>query len=803
MSDPLSADNVNPAYLLPGTTIHAYTVKKLLGRGGMGATYLVEREGRPFALKIATYSLGDTEEERQEEVARVKREVASLNGVDAHPNIVTIHGHDVWPSIDQGWVYIVMEFVDGLHLNIWRQRTKPSLRVILEVFAQIADALAEIHRLKVTHRDLKCDNIMVRVADNKAFVIDFGIAKPASARTVTRYNSTAGTVPHFPPELIKHLQNLHLQSPGAAGKQFPWNAKADLWGMGLMLYECVTGRPAFPYLSDDDEHQMLDNILKLQPQAPSLITPALPVSIDQLVFSLLEKDPERRTDSAMQLRDTIDELLGAADASWDVPLEVPARPARERAPSPGARRTTASRPAAVNASPSGVTSSILTSPSVSASAVQQQAPAATRPATAAEVKAFAPPTGVRAPTGFDPPVAAAAAPQPREQAPQFNTGVRNAMAQVSQASGAEASGNRTSRILVAAGGTLVLGLLGFFFVVANTGQPDAPTEKPRSLLQAVEQGGESKAAIDGPVLPTPVPSPSTGSGPLGETGAAASASPAPHEVTAPAAASPASSSGGSLAAAPKGGEAEAVDATIRREYGGRPAVSPSGEQTVVPASGSSGAGRQVRPATATRSSSWLQRVGPSEGQRVASATPSVDEALGQQPKVGVPLGDRVMCRLLTNLDSRTCSDGPVECQLVRPHAVRGEVKLPSRTMAYGTCQAGSNGRFTIQFTRLRLPDNTTLVFSGLAQDLEERKPGLLASRRIAGEPVKQSVAGDVLKGAAGTVLSTVTGGTTQEIARGAGQTVLSASGPSQSTTSGDALLLDAGVDFAIFVSSGF
>jgi len=182
---------------------------------------------------------------------------------------------------------------------------------------------------------------------------------------------------------------------------------------------------------------------------------------------------------------------------------------------------------------------------------------------------------------------------------------------------------------------------------------------------------------------------------------------------------------------------------------------------------------------------------------------SAKQTASVQKKLGVPFGTHLRAKLATNLDSRTIGDGLVEATLIRPFFKDGETILPSKTMLYGQART-SGGRFTVQFFRLRLPDNTEVPFTGLAVDVEDNKPGLAASSRIAAPPAsKESLASKVLKSTAGTMLGKLTGDDASDVARGAGQTALSYSDGTTSLSSGDVLLLDAGRDFDVIVKETF
>jgi hypothetical protein len=186
-------------------------------------------------------------------------------------------------------------------------------------------------------------------------------------------------------------------------------------------------------------------------------------------------------------------------------------------------------------------------------------------------------------------------------------------------------------------------------------------------------------------------------------------------------------------------------------------------------------------------------------QRVASTSPTAPDAKKAR---GVPYGAHVQARLVTNLDTRTIGNGPVEALLAAPYVVRGQVMLPTRTMVYGTASE-SGGRFTVRFTRLRLPDDTEVAFEGIALARDDGKPGLAASGRVGEEPSRGEGLGKKIANSTGNILlDTITGGTGSSIVRNAGQVALGHE-ETQPVSSQWALLLDAGVVFDIFVERAF
>src|SRR3954463_7303031 len=250
-------DRAERSELRPGTKISFYeiltavageegdSVRTCIGRGGFGALYRVSRGNKIFALKLAhhpfsAYSAADREwmEERGD------REIAALKSL-RHPNIVRVHAFDRWPD-DDGRAFIVMDLVEGERLDVWRVMRRPSIRRICDVFIVIARALHTAHEQHIFHRDLKCSNVLVRIADGDPGILDWGIAKPSSSFAITRVNTTVGTPKYFAPEYCKWAL-----SPD--GSTFETTPATELHAVGYMFYELLTGTAPFPPAVDEVE----------------------------------------------------------------------------------------------------------------------------------------------------------------------------------------------------------------------------------------------------------------------------------------------------------------------------------------------------------------------------------------------------------------------------------------------------------------------------------------------------------------------------------------------------------------------
>jgi len=247
-----------------GTQLGPYRIEAQIGAGGMGTVYraIDTRLGRVVAIKIAAARYS----ERFQHEARA---ISTLN----HPHVCTLY--DVGPN------YLVMEFIEGSTLAAEIKKGPLAPETAARYGAQIAGALAEAHALGIVHRDLKPSNVMLTRHGVK--VLDFGLAKVLSATGITETNSIMGTPAYMAPEQVEG------QEPGTA---------ADLFSLGLVLYEMAVGKLPFPGASLG---QMLSSGAQTAVPAPSRERVGVPASLDGLVARLLEKDPAKRPQSASEV----------------------------------------------------------------------------------------------------------------------------------------------------------------------------------------------------------------------------------------------------------------------------------------------------------------------------------------------------------------------------------------------------------------------------------------------------------------------------------------------------------------------
>jgi serine/threonine protein kinase/tetratricopeptide (TPR) repeat protein len=301
-----------------GKTVSHYRIVEKLGGGGMGVVYRASdtRLGRDVALKFLPEDIAKD----KLAVERFQREARSASGLN-HPNICTIYDVDEY----EGQPFIVMELLEGDTLKYLNSGKPMSIEATLDFATQISDALEATHAHGIIHRDIKPANLFV-TRRGKAKILDFGLAKLAPQKL--RVGETVGatvTADGFGDHLTttgSYVGTVAYMSPEQArGEEV--DERTDLFSLGVVLYEMVTGREAFP---GNTTAVVFDAILNRPPMAVARLNPAVPAELDQLIGRLMVKDREKRTPSAAKLHSE----LRLLKREFDTGRTKPAAPATEK-----------------------------------------------------------------------------------------------------------------------------------------------------------------------------------------------------------------------------------------------------------------------------------------------------------------------------------------------------------------------------------------------------------------------------------------------------------------------------------------
>lgn len=309
----------------PSSRLGEFILRERLGEGGMGVVYLAEQPsvGRVVALKVIRPEFARS----ASAAARFEREARAIARL-RHPNIVTVHA----VGEDRGIRYLAMEYVEGatlseLLLNVQASK-RPSVEIeqgqragshgggvlrassagsapgarsrlgitslttVIRWIAELARALQYAHEHDIVHRDVKPSNIRI-TPDGRPLLLDFGLARDLSSNAATLTEAFIGSPQYVAPEQIGRGRS------SADGR-------ADVYSLGVVLYECITGAAPF---NGDSLEQVLHSILTVDPPPPRAVNRAIPRDLSVIVMKAIEKDPKQRYASAAELADDLEALM--------------------------------------------------------------------------------------------------------------------------------------------------------------------------------------------------------------------------------------------------------------------------------------------------------------------------------------------------------------------------------------------------------------------------------------------------------------------------------------------------------------
>lgn len=288
---PLKHLVVDQEETLVGQTIDGrWVVDRKIGSGGMGTVYLANQLNIDRRVAIKTMHRGL--ERGHEFLERFLRE-ANVASQVSHPNLVSIHD---FGQTAEGDLFIVMEYLDGESLGERIPRKRLTLAQALTIASQLCAALAAAHSAGIVHRDLKPDNIfLLHMPGDDIFIklLDFGIAKHMNSKAMTQTGQVFGTPDYMSPEQCRGKSNIDHRS--------------DLYAIGCILYELISGKP--PFSSDSMIQVLFRHVSEPVPQLVATVDDPTLGAVEQIISKLLEKKPGKRYTTALEVREALDAAL--------------------------------------------------------------------------------------------------------------------------------------------------------------------------------------------------------------------------------------------------------------------------------------------------------------------------------------------------------------------------------------------------------------------------------------------------------------------------------------------------------------
>ena len=313
-TEPSVLDDDSSASISHSTTLNIgmildgkYEIRREIARGGMGIVYEAYHKllNKNVAIKII---LSDDINTLQ--LKRFQKEIEACANL-IHPNIIHINDSGIYENIP----YIVMDYIDGVDIcqyveqhdeNYGQQKLhnaglgiKRDWKLCAKLIYETALALEYIHKQNMLHRDIKPSNILVR-SDGTPIIIDFGITKFHSEKytCLTTSGELLGTLQYMP---IEHAQ----------GKQDKIDARSDIYSLGLVLYELLTGEMAY---SGENSMEICYNVISYYPPFPRKINPQIPKALEKITMHAIEKQKEKRYSTAQEFADALKKYLDDENA---------------------------------------------------------------------------------------------------------------------------------------------------------------------------------------------------------------------------------------------------------------------------------------------------------------------------------------------------------------------------------------------------------------------------------------------------------------------------------------------------------
>ena len=304
--------------LTPGTPLGRYVIRSKLGAGGMGEVYLAKdtKLDRSVALKILPEGVA-ADQDHMRRFVQEARAASALN----HPNILTIYeveagsGQFIGTEMLRGYGpscvqrtaesirFIVTEYIDGETLRARMKRERLTINHALQVAVQIASALSSAHKAGIIHRDIKPGNIIIG-RNGIVKILDFGIARVTHHQQLASVDTEAATKPLIKTEPGTRVGTAQYMSPEQA-RGLEVDARTDIWSLGCVLYEMVTGHR--PFLGDTTL-DVLAAVINREPEPLNHRAPDVPGALEEIVSKALSKDRKTRYQTARRLMIDLEHL---------------------------------------------------------------------------------------------------------------------------------------------------------------------------------------------------------------------------------------------------------------------------------------------------------------------------------------------------------------------------------------------------------------------------------------------------------------------------------------------------------------
>ncbi|ATB35508.1 hypothetical protein CYFUS_000921 [Cystobacter fuscus] len=308
-----------------GTNVNGAIIEELVERGGYGTVYRARDKltGTLFALKFVPLYRAKQWAEREGILAMPFQ----------HKNLVQQVGFSYWPPVLPEFFCLKMIYVEGRPLDVWAWEENPDTWAVVGKVMGVSRGLAVVHDRQVVHRDVKEANIVVRDEDGEPVLLDFGAARREGQTTLTEGLFPPGTPNYRSPEAwrfgLEHWNDRRVTyRPGKADDQY---------ALGVVLYRLLTRR--FPFEVTWDDEASVQAVIHQEPLPPHIVNPNVPLVVSDVCMKLLEKTPEKRYPSVLELVKELTLLQARADATWQVPLHDGPRGPRRGRRAAAARKT--------------------------------------------------------------------------------------------------------------------------------------------------------------------------------------------------------------------------------------------------------------------------------------------------------------------------------------------------------------------------------------------------------------------------------------------------------------------------------